>query len=454
MQPANTAPDVPPDEVVTVDDVDTLVALLNDPHRADPVVLVSQRSSGRSLLSPTAIRRVAGDRAIVRVLTDSGTSWALNEASEGAYATYGGAVRVCARGDWSDAIIVVKPGDDPQGALHRISRAIDSALNTLSKPRRAPAREEAREARNALQALRPRLPSSAIPTPSQLHPPQRPTASEPEPTAADDPAGAASDAAVAESSHAPQITESPSLPGRDGAPNDRPATHPTPVTADDVARLARDIATLTHEVRALRTDISTVVTAVTEPTTPDEVLADQIDALSNTIADVAATSDRRQSALSARLNDVSLYVTELTDDPSTAPVFADAAEQFRYDVQEAWLRHLPEGDRNEHPLRSYTLGSDFLDSATDPKFQLASHAQVVDAVVDVLTRRAYQLPARAAHPKLTSEGGKPLIRADGATGYRCTIAAKAGGPRLLWWELNDGTVELCRIAHHDDMRMR
>lgn len=29
----------------------------------------------------------------------------------------------------------------------------------------------------------------------------------------------------------------------------------------------------------------------------------------------------------------------------------------------------------------------------------------------------------------------------------------AAGRRLPWWELPDGTVELAKIAHHDDYRM-
>lgn len=41
-------------------------------------------------------------------------------------------------------------------------------------------------------------------------------------------------------------------------------------------------------------------------------------------------------------------------------------------------------------------------------------------------------------------------RADGATAWRCALKGSAGGPRLHYWQLPDGTIEFALVVAHDD----
>lgn len=138
-----------------------------------------------------------------------------------------------------------------------------------------------------------------------------------------------------------------------------------------------------------------------------------------------------------------------TDNQQLLPrLFVDDETQFRYEIGETWLRHLPEGDRQQWPLRPFQLGSQFLSSLTT---DLAPRQRILAVAVDVLTRRAYELPARSVHIYGDGSSNAPAItRSDGATAYRATIRQCPGGPRLLWWEQVDGTAELAWVGHHDD----
>lgn len=136
----------------------------------------------------------------------------------------------------------------------------------------------------------------------------------------------------------------------------------------------------------------------------------------------------------------------------TDPVFEDDEEQFRSDATLAWLRMTPPSERAAWPMREYQVGPDFLGSWDDLS---VDRARVVHVVVDMLTRRAYEMSSRAVHPQGETRGGKPTTRADGAIAYRAAIKrASPSAPRLLVWELCDGRVELARVALHDDLAIR
>jgi len=134
----------------------------------------------------------------------------------------------------------------------------------------------------------------------------------------------------------------------------------------------------------------------------------------------------------------------------TAPLFADDEEQFRDEVQRSWLRQIAEPERDEWLLRQYQVGPEFLGNLDLPQ---APREKIIEVVVDVLTRRAYTMPSRSVRPH--GDGGPAgtngqIIRADGAAGYRCNIKANTPqAPRLLFWELTDGTIELALAGLHD-----
>lgn len=56
------------------------------------------------------------------------------------------------------------------------------------------------------------------------------------------------------------------------------------------------------------------------------------------------------------------------DTPAAVPaVYADPERQFRYEVEQLWLRSVPETERDEHPLASYRLGRDWVASDGDDR---------------------------------------------------------------------------------------
>ncbi|MEY9858542.1 hypothetical protein ABH935_004157 [Catenulispora sp. GAS73] len=136
-------------------------------------------------------------------------------------------------------------------------------------------------------------------------------------------------------------------------------------------------------------------------------------------------------------------------------VYANPAVQFRYEIEQHWLHTLPEKERDQCPLAQYDLGPDFLDSLET--LQVVGRSAILTATVDVLTGQASAKNGRRAHRQRVSRGGStaPLVRADGASGWRCDIRSNTpAAPRLLWWALPDGRIELARAAVHDDHAMR
>lgn len=133
------------------------------------------------------------------------------------------------------------------------------------------------------------------------------------------------------------------------------------------------------------------------------------------------------------------------------PLFIDPEAQFRDDVTRSWLRQVAEPERSRWPLREFSVCPEFLDNLDFPQ---APRRKIVEVVVDVLTRRAWEMSSRSvrAHGCGGPAGATgQVVRSDGAAGYRCNIRSNtAQAPRLVWWELTDGTVELVRASRHDD----
>ncbi|WP_370372675.1 hypothetical protein [Catenulispora sp. GP43] len=171
-----------------------------------------------------------------------------------------------------------------------------------------------------------------------------------------------------------------------------------------------------------------------------------------------AEARARISALAADRKRLQRELTELRQGgtcrhPPT--VYADPAVQFRYEIEQHWLSTLPEKERAAHPLVEYLLGPEFLDSLA--VLQVVRREAVLTAVVDVLTGQVSVKNGRRTHRQRVGRGGgtAPLVRADGAAAWRCDIRnSTPAAPRLLWWVLPDGRIELAKAAVHDDHAMR
>ncbi|MFI1226130.1 MULTISPECIES: hypothetical protein [unclassified Streptomyces] len=150
-----------------------------------------------------------------------------------------------------------------------------------------------------------------------------------------------------------------------------------------------------------------------------------------------------------------LKAAQLRTDAAPPVVYADPEQQFRYEVEQCWLRQIPEADRPRWPLAPYALGPDWLGSLHIT--QLVERRKILEVTVEVLTALAATIPGRQVHRMRAREerGGNPLVRADQAIAMRCHLKNQtAAAPRLMWWRLPDQSIELARVALHDDTHLR
>jgi hypothetical protein len=144
---------------------------------------------------------------------------------------------------------------------------------------------------------------------------------------------------------------------------------------------------------------------------------------------------------------------DLVRDGYPPTVYADPEHQFRYEVEQLWLWTAPEPERL--PLIGYSVGPDWMASLDHT--ELVDRRKIVEVVIDVLTGRAPTSPARSVHAVRTHQAGSSpqRVREDQAVALRCSIKNNtASAARLMWWRLPDGSIELGRVAAHDDMNLR
>ncbi|MBH0007914.1 hypothetical protein [Salinibacterium sp. SWN1162] len=133
--------------------------------------------------------------------------------------------------------------------------------------------------------------------------------------------------------------------------------------------------------------------------------------------------------------------------------FDTVDEWIRHEIYLAWIGRMDASDRATWPLpASYSVGEQFA-----PSFEQhdnSSREKTLKAVVDVLTGRARELPARALHPLRSGDGATAgdVVRPDGARCMRVHIEKNvASARRLHFWHCDDGEIELSRVVVHDDM---
>lgn len=237
------------------------------------------------------------------------------------------------------------------------------------------------------------------------------------------------------------------------------------VATDELAELRRDLDASQAREAGLRAQVEELSGRLKE--LAQRVSAAQAEAAANgqevsrqrrAAADAAASRDRQTEATrearreARRLAD---EAAELRRRLYGLQVFADPAAQARHEIHLAWLATVPEPQRAALPLRDYQFGSDFL---TDlDQLAVAQRTRAIEVAVDVLTRRAASRAGRQVRQlgdgRAAGLTGQ-LVRRDGATAWRCNMQDDTPqARRLLWWELPDGTVELGRVALHDDMTL-
>jgi hypothetical protein len=137
-------------------------------------------------------------------------------------------------------------------------------------------------------------------------------------------------------------------------------------------------------------------------------------------------------------------------------LYEDDEENWRYLVHHFYLLTVPPGQRAQYPLGTYDMSATFLRDLATLKGAV-SDQQVVAAILDVVSGRAADVNSRMPRPM--REGGgeesRPqIVRADGALAWRANVSqGTPAARRIMWWTLPDGTLELARLAVHDDVRM-
>lgn len=121
-------------------------------------------------------------------------------------------------------------------------------------------------------------------------------------------------------------------------------------------------------------------------------------------------------------------------------VYADAEEQFRWEIATTYLTEVDEPDRPAAPMVGFTLGRSFL-GRLETLSGIPRH-KVLQLVVEVLCGRAPDLPSRQVRPWLDSSGVHQ-VRPDGAEAWRAALQVQNPSARALkFWRLPDGRVEL------------
>lgn len=164
---------------------------------------------------------------------------------------------------------------------------------------------------------------------------------------------------------------------------------------------------------------------------------------------------REQRRLTKQLRDLQKAADTNSNRALPPRCHADLDEQFRYEVTQIWLWTTSESERAAQPLADYELGPDWL--ASIEAMDQADRRDIIEATVDVVTRRAAHKPSRDVHSLRThTAGGAPRRRrADNATAMRCSIKKNTpAAARLMWWVRPDLSLELGRVALHDDYRLR
>lgn len=169
----------------------------------------------------------------------------------------------------------------------------------------------------------------------------------------------------------------------------------------------------------------------------------RIDDLSARVSDLLERLQRANSRLPAELQ-----VPEQGDLGKD-----ERAARLLYEVREAYATRFG-GETDSSPLAPIRVGWDFL--ASLERVQVP-RKKVVEVIGEIASRRAWRMEGRQVHRLRAGTGAEAatVIRErDGAKAWRCALKrGTPSAPRLHWWELADGSIELANIVTHDDFNI-
>lgn len=128
----------------------------------------------------------------------------------------------------------------------------------------------------------------------------------------------------------------------------------------------------------------------------------------------------------------------------------DGEAWLRHEVINTWAARTAASEKRQYPLKEWIVGPKFLSSVAELGDTYTD--KVLRTIVDVLTGRAEDIPARDLHRLRRGPGGnEPYVtRADGALCFRVSIESNtASARRIHYWQLPGGRIELSKAAIHD-----
>ncbi|MDO4718640.1 MAG: hypothetical protein Q4B08_13890 [Propionibacteriaceae bacterium] len=353
------------------------------------------------------------------VLDSMAASERLSDTVDRQFHCYGGSVRVvlagAARTDhWRrHRLFQIFPGDDVERACRQIAQYVEDHQGA-GAPVRVVAAPPGRGPRTAFD---PGQEALLLGLKSQLE------AAEPSPEPAASPR--------------PEPTPPPAAPKpqQAGPPADTAAgAEPCPggIGVDEMQRLLRSqadvIASLVH--RRIQDDLLALVgndqDAIARERSRADVAEEELDHLRRRMEEMKEREEQK----------------------SFPKISQDPERQLRWEIEYEWLTGTPEPEREGNNLRRYHLGQGFLKSL---EADIVPRRKTIQVIVDVLTARCWD--RRETH-QFTEKSKSDVQRSrpDGSTAWRTYVKTGApGAPRLIWWQLPDGAIELDHVGHHDDL---
>lgn len=177
---------------------------------------------------------------------------------------------------------------------------------------------------------------------------------------------------------------------------------------------------------------------------------------------VELSSEPECSALAERIRDQTAQgaSTESSDTRSDAPRPGDPTEETteqsapnESDVEgvlykliwSQWVDICPPNERAEHPPRRFVISSELIRTIVQRRVDVPIE-RLAWVCAMVIGDRAIGHAGIDAH---IYRGDEESERQDGAKAMRAALKRSAGGPRLHYWSLPNGTIEFAQIGYHD-----
>ncbi|WP_425864612.1 hypothetical protein [Arthrobacter sp. TWP1-1] len=211
-------------------------------------------------------------------------------------------------------------------------------------------------------------------------------------------------------------------------------------TIDELMAAAKKQGATDQVARALQDQLEGERRAAADLARERNAAIHQIDALKGELAKAKASlvqsRQKRRSASSRTEN-------------SPETLFLEPAEQFNFDLQNAWAQVVTAADKAAHPLGKYSCSPQFLASWAQLTEQ--QRGKTLRAVVDLVADRKGPLRKREPHLLRVNEGAHAgvTLRGDDVCWRLYVEQGTAAALRLHYWKLASGGLELHEVVPHD-----